>query len=81
MEKWRTAIYGKFFFDYINDFERLFREGNKNETKNTSNSAEEIGNNFNYCDDNITVPEIVLDIIYKMKGEKNAKKQDNASNF
>ena len=44
-------------------------------------SLRTIGNNFNYCDDNITVPEIVLDIIYKMKGEKNAKKQDNASNF
>ena len=66
------------FFNYIDDFERLFREENKNATENTNNSTE-IENNFKYCDDNMTVPEIVLDIIYKMKDEKNAKEKANAS--
>lgn len=44
------------FFNYIDDFERLFREENKNATENTNNSTE-IENNFKYCDDNMTVPE------------------------
>ena len=68
------------FFDYIDDFERLFTEENKNATKNTNNSTE-IENNFKYRDDNMIVPEIVLDIIDKMKDEKNAKEKDHASNL
>lgn len=68
------------FFDYIDDFERLFREENKNATKNTNNSTE-IENNFKYRDDNMIVPEIVSDIIDKIKDEKNAKEKANASTF